>query len=75
MLEIVDQPIGEIEVKRFYIEGLKMYYTCPSKNHMWNDYLSYPDMNIPMDLHLYCNECDHEWTEKIILKVSIEVVV
>lgn len=75
MLKITGQPKGEIEVKRFYLEGIEIEVICPncSNKKKWNDYLSYPDINIPTNLPCYCNECEHEWGETIILKVSLEI--
>jgi hypothetical protein len=74
MIKITGQPIGEIEVKRFYLDGLEMEYVCPEcgTEHRWNDYLSYPDINKPVYLSFHCEGCDHEWKEPIILKVSVE---
>jgi len=76
MLEIINQPEGEIGIKRFEFEGLVMYYSCPicGESHIWNNYLYYPKINVPIDLPLYCRKCDHEWIEQIILKVNVEIV-
>lgn len=75
MLKIIGQPKGEIDVKRFYLEGLEMKIICPNCNYEYdfNDYLSYPNVNIPININCYCNECENEWKEKIILKVNLEL--
>jgi len=76
MLEILGQPEGEIEVKRFYLSGLQINVTCPEcgESYLWENYLSYPDINIPIDFGLACPECDYNWTEQIILNVNVELV-
>jgi len=74
-IEILGQPKGEIEVKRFYLSGLQMNVICPECGfeYLWGDYLSYPDVNTSIDLGLACSECDHNWTEQIILKLNVEL--
>ena len=76
MLKITGKIVGELEIKRFYLEGLDVTAVCPhcDKEIELDQYLSYPDMNIPIDIDFYCNECDSEWSEKAILKVSLEVI-
>lgn len=67
---------GEIDCKRFYLDGLDLEITCPNCGDIsdWDDYLSYPNTNIPIDFNCYCGECDHEWVEKVKLNLSFEVV-
>ena len=52
-----------------------MNVICPECGfeYLWGDYLSYPDVNTSIDLGLACSECDHNWTEQIILKLNVEL--
>lgn len=74
MLKILKQPQGELEIKRFYLEGAEIYYTCPNcrKEHKWNYYLGYPDINKFMTLEFWCDECSAEWTEELKINLAIE---
>jgi len=75
-IEILGQPKGEIEVKRFYLPEVQINVICPEcgYEYLWENYLSYPDVNTPIGLYLACRECDHNWSEQIILKLSVELV-
>lgn len=74
-----DQGI-ELDVKRFYLPGVELSSPCPKCGHVCvhdlsSDYLSYPVANVPEDKHFYCDECNHEWDERIVLRVSVEAAV
>lgn len=73
-----------MDVKRFYIPGIILSSTCPHcskifEKNMEEHYLSYPEANVPIDVHFYHeteedaegNSSSHEWSEKIILSISI----
>jgi len=65
----------EIEVKRFYLP-VKIEANCPEcGEHVVYDlndnYLSYPDANVPFGHTMYC-ECEHEWEVPVILRVTME---
>lgn len=74
MLEIKGKLKGEIEVKRFYLEGVQINYTCPvcGDKDIYNEYLSYPDINKPTTIGIWCRECGHEWDENIQINVTIQ---
>ena len=65
------------EVKRFYLPGVTIETTCPACGAVRqaferHDYLSYPIANEPFEYWCSCGECDHEWTEMVILKITLE---
>lgn len=67
---------GEIDVKRFYLEGIKIISNCPKcgKEAVFDgdsDYLSYPKANEVDTVCFYCGSCDDDWLEEIKLKISI----
>ena len=68
----------EIEEKRFYIPGASMDGKCPAcgvahVKDFGEDYLAYPMVNEPFDIDCYCSKCGHEWTERVILRVTLEM--
>lgn len=76
MVRIEGKLNGEIDVKRFYLEGIKMTSKCPKcgKEAIFDgdsDYLSYPKANEIDTVCFYCGNCDDDWLEKIKLKISI----
>lgn len=69
---------GRIDVKRFHLPGIKTKSTCEhcgveSIKDMDVEYLSYPVINRPFDLGFYCGYCDHEWAERVRLRISLEL--
>jgi len=64
---------GELEVKRFYLDGLKVTYRCPKCYlvHNYDDYLSNPPINKVFDMEFYCDNCEHEWTEAAKLSINL----
>lgn len=79
-MKIVGKLAGKMECKRFLLNGVKVLFKCPECGCAGYDcgepegysYLSYPKMNKPMDYDFYCDECEHEWSERVILKVKLE---
>jgi hypothetical protein len=72
-------PEGTVTEKRVYLPGVKILWVCKScgEEHikdLENNYLSYPEMNIPFGHTLYCCECSEEEEVNILLKVSLELV-
>lgn len=68
---------SSIDVKRFYLP-LTIKLTCPKCNtvndHNLNDnYLSYPTINNPEDIGVYCKKCEDYFNASITLKIAIEV--
>ena len=65
---------GTIDVKRFYLEGIELKYTCPNcgEEKVFTDYLSYPKVNEVESVDFWCCECDHEWTETVILTLTVK---
>lgn len=67
---------GELDIKRLYLP-FEIKTECPkckteTVRDLEQEYLSYPSIGKPEDVHFYCDECDHEWGEKIILEISIK---
>jgi len=66
----------DINVKRFSLPVI-LKSTCPIcseelENDLNDNYLSYPTTGINEHIHFYCDECDHEHTRDLILKMSLE---
>lgn len=68
---------GEIEVKRFYVP-IEVKVPCAhcgaelTKN-FGQDYLSYPSLNTPEEVGIYCETCDEESVFNVTLKLALEV--
>jgi hypothetical protein len=65
--------------KRFYIPGCKLSGKCPGckkkfERDFGESYLGYPEANKVFDLTLYCPKCEHEWTVRVRLNVSLDLV-
>jgi hypothetical protein len=71
--------IGEngVEVKRFYIPIVidalctKCGEIC--KHDFGNDYLSYPIINKPESVGVYCEKCDEHFEVNVTLRLSLDV--
>ncbi|MEN8907859.1 MAG: hypothetical protein ABF289_18055 [Clostridiales bacterium] len=67
---------GEIEVKRFYLEGVKLSAPCPKCKKVIqfdnSQYISYPKLNKKEIINIFCEKCDDffEVEIKLILKVE-----
>ena len=77
MFEIIGKPQGEIDVKRFYLDGVKIKTNCPKCDHdikmdLGDDYLKDPEFNDPFTFPMYCCYCGYEWNEKVILEVELK---
>ena len=73
-----DKPF-EIDVKRFYTP-VEISDECPEcgvtneSSNTDNNYFSHPYVNRPERVLFYCEECEHEWENKVILRITIEAV-
>lgn len=66
---------GTIDVKRLYIEGVKVESVCPKckikfKEDVGGDKLNYPTLNKPHNHHFYCGECNAEWDVPLIFEMT-----
>lgn len=78
-VKITGKATGEIDVKRFYMPGVKLESDCPecktkNKQDMGDDYVSYPSFNTEFGFGFYCHECNHEWEEDVIIEVKLKAV-
>ncbi len=76
---ITGNPSGKIDEKRFYLPGVVVSGECPkcgevSMTDLGFDYLDYPPMNQPFEMHRHCRECDEEWYISVKLNVSLELM-
>lgn len=67
----------ELAVKRFYFPFV-LKRKCPvcgylNEHDFEREYLSYPVLNVKEKVGLYCDECDHEFTVGVTLKLSLEI--
>lgn len=68
---------GSIEVKRLYLP-IEVVKKCPKcglevEDDFESNYLSYPNINVEWDRHLYCDSCDTEFSYKVTLQVTLGV--
>lgn len=68
-----------LDVKRFYMDGVQFKRPCPNckaevEKDFAYDYLSFPKVNKPIHLHMYCTGCEHEWQIKAKLNMSLELL-
>ena len=68
----------EVEEKRFYVPGSVMKGKCPKcgaayKHDFGEDYFAYPSVNEPIEVHCTCGKCEHEWDERVVLRVTVEM--
>lgn len=76
---ISSKPTGEIDVKRFYLDGVVVSGNCPKCKEpveldLGEQYLSYPPMNKPFKESMYCQECDHEFEVKLRVNISVDLI-
>ena len=69
----------DIDVKRFYLDGVKVEWTCPScgernERDFGSDYISYPSANNDEYYGVYCPECDEGYKFKGRLNIGFEVI-
>ncbi len=67
---------GEIEVKRFSLP-IVIKVNCPKcetlNEYDFNDnYLSYPTLNKPESIEIYCIGCEDYFSHNVTLKIAIE---
>jgi len=68
----------DIDVKRFYMEGVEIHDECPecktvAIRDLGQQYLSFPSTNSTMSEGMYCEPCGHEWDVDVVLKMSLEI--
>jgi hypothetical protein len=68
----------ELDVKRFYLPGARVVDDCPEcgaevTRDMGKNYLSHPKLGVPADVHMYCDECEHEWDVGIVVEVTVRL--
>lgn len=69
---------GELDVKRFYLPGIVIEDNCSECNKLVkfdgeNDYLSYPNMDELQMIHMYCEDCNHDWSLPVKLEVKVSL--
>lgn len=81
LIEATDAPLPT-DTKRFYFPAC-VTVQCPTcgreaTRDFSQDYLSYPTANTPMDVTFHHTDEEpylhHEWTERMILRITIEGV-
>lgn len=78
ILEKTSEEPFELNIKRFYIPGYVLTSECPKckevrKMDLGEQHLSYPKSGEPEALHFYCEGCEEEWQEHVIVRVSVEL--
>jgi len=66
----------EINVKRFYIDGVVLKEICPEcgkilTTNLEEQYLSYPVIEMPEEIAFYCDDCDEYYNFKYIIEMHI----
>jgi len=75
-MKIIGSFIGNVECKRFYMPGIKVFSVCPKCNEereldFNNQYLSYPVVNRFQPFYFYCKPCEENWEEEAMLEIKI----
>lgn len=76
-------PITSLDIKRFYLPGMKISAECPEcgetvTKNMKYEYFGYPAVNMFQD-YIFYHECsksesgDYEWKEEFMLKLGVEI--
>ena len=78
-MKVTGKPEGELDIKRCYLPGVVLEGPCPKCGEpvvkdFEEDYLSYPNVNEPVEATCFCGECGHKWTVTLRLNVTLEVV-
>jgi uncharacterized protein YbaR (Trm112 family) len=68
----------KIDEKRFGIPAT-LSGDCPKCRKPFvrafdTQYISYPKVNTPIKVDLYCHECEHEWPIQMQINVSLSLV-
>lgn len=76
-MKIIGQPKGPTDVKRLYLEGVKIVGKCPHCDSdvsadLNKEYTNYRQ-NESVGFYGMCHECDEGWELELILKASLEV--
>ena len=69
----------DIDVKRFYMEGVKIIKYCPECNEenvmdLSDEHLSYPAANKPFAVEMCCNECGYEYEIPMLMSVDLTII-
>lgn len=77
--QVIGRASGQIDVKRFYIPGVKVIGNCkhcgkPVSFDMASHYLSYPVFGSESTEYFYCEPCDENTEFKIQLDLRISVL-
>lgn len=71
---------GALDVKRLYLNGVKISGDCPRCKKPIEidfgkmDYLSFPRINESFIYCIYCPDCGAEWSINLQLTVSLSIV-
>lgn len=67
---------GNIDVKRFYLEGIVIYENCPKCEKLIkfddSQYMSYPNLNRKETINILCENCDDFFEVSIKLTLKVE---
>lgn len=77
LVKTSDEPF-ELNVKRFYVPGYVLSSKCPKcklaqERDLGENYLSYPKTGEPLALCFYCEPCEENWEEHVVVRVSVEL--
>jgi len=73
-MKIEGELTGNLEIKRFYLEGLKITEKCPKcgKEIIHKTCLSYPEINGIEQIWFVCEDCDdYNFGKRIQVNISI----
>ena len=77
-VEIIGTADGAVLHKRLNLPGVEVKTSCPKCGRPWvrnlaEHHLSSPVVGQPSDLYGYCQACEHEWSVKVILSITLKV--
>jgi hypothetical protein len=79
MAKVTGKEIGTIDVKRFYLPGLRVEVECkeckkPMVKDLAQEYLTYPPVNQPFPFTVYCTDCDKPIALTLIFEAQLKIV-
>ena len=76
-MKIKGKVIGTLNFPRLFLPGITIEAECPScgecDDHYGEEYfVDSPPLNKPTFLWLYCEECDEQWREMVVLELKVK---
>lgn len=78
VIKPIDEP-WDVDVKRFRVpvvieDTCKQCGCAVTWNERGYDYLSYPTLNVPTKVVIYCRACDVSWPLRVLITVGVRLL-